>query len=281
MSIASLMHLTDDPADQCPTLGVEHEVGTQSQRTRQRRWARRPLPIALLVLALLSSAGCGGGAGTSGDTAQANGGTSPTTETFSDPQPEPTDPDPTPTPRTREPSPAISIARLPVGGNHDVDETDAALQCAHVNWIASEDGTIPQGFAVKVTGFVFEPDVFEVLADGCGTPLPNCWHYVFTADQQRCDLAVRSVAATDQTPEVGLSGDVFCPVRDNRACARFVAALGRQQQLSIELDPPPVAETPPTEPTHTGTAPPKTPTESPGTATDSPEGPTESSTTGN
>jgi hypothetical protein len=248
---------------------------THSQRPNQRRGAHGPAPVALLIFALLSAGGCAGEAGV--DTAADNGGSespSVTTETFAEPDPEPTDPDPTPTSRTREPSPAISIARLPVGGNHDVDESDPALQCAHVNWIASEDGNIPEGFAVKVTGFIFEPDVFETLADGCGTPLPNCWNYVFTANDQVCDLAVRSVAATDQTPEVGLSGDVLCPGSAERACATFVDALSRQEQLSIELDPPPATEIPPTE---SETDPPGTPTESPIDGTEPPDNQSESS----
>lgn len=209
------------------------------------RW--RPLRAVLaLVLAftLTACASSGGGGG------QAPGaGTSTSSEPSSEPAPEP-EPEPEPTTPTTTASssssgnPAISVARLPVGGASELRDDDPTLQCAEVSWIVDNNGQIPRGTAVELTDVLFTPDVFEVVRGGCGTTQPNCVGYIFRSTAQRCDLLVRLVGTIpeDTGPSVGFAGLVYCPRNDSPSCRQFVAALGDQQQISVQLTVPPQPE---------------------------------------
>lgn len=175
-------------------------------------------------------------------------GTTSSTSSSQEPEPEPTteSTDPTtPATSSRAPNPAISVARLPVGGASEVRDDDPTLQCAEVSWIVDNNGQIPRGTAVELTDVLFTPDVFEVVRGGCGTPQPNCVGYIFRSTAQRCDLLVRLVGTIppDTEPSVGFAGLVYCPRNDSPACRAFVAAMGDQQQISVQLSVPPTPET--------------------------------------
>lgn len=207
---------------------------------------RRPLTALLaLVLAftLVACAASGGGGGSTSDGSSSDQSTS---EPGPEPEPTPEDPDPT-TPASSSSSngnPAISVARLPVGGGSELSEDDPALQCAEVSWIVDNNGEIPRGTAVEITGVRFTPKVFEVVRGGCGSSQPNCVGYIFRSTAQRCDLLVRLVGTIPEetSPSVGFSGLVYCPRNDSAACRQFVAALGDQQQISVQLTVPPAPE---------------------------------------
>lgn len=194
-------------------------------------------------------AGCGGP--TSGPQ-EAPAGTSSSAqssqESSQEPEPEPTtegtDPT-TPASSSRESNPAISVARLPVGGASQLRDDDPTFQCAEVSWIVDNNGQIPRGTAVELTDVLFKPDVFEVVRGGCGTSQPNCVGYIFRSTAQRCDLLVRLVGTIPENmePSVGFAGLVYCPRNDSPACRAFVAAMGDQQQISVQLNVPPSPET--------------------------------------
>lgn len=235
---------------------------------RRRGW----LWAALLGTALSMVVSCASGTNGASSTTDARGGGSGaesttaevTTETFEPPTTEATTDDPSPSPGTDpDPGPAISVARLPVGGQSDRSTTDPALRCARVSWIASEAGEIPAGSAVEITSYVFEPDSFEALAGGCGAGVPDCWRYLFRPGQLRCDLLVRALAPVDEDagPQVGMSGLLYCPDNDSPACQRFLAAVAKEEQISVDLSVPQLEETSGTGETQTETiteAPPET-----------------------
>ena len=205
----------------------------------------RALLALVLAFALTACASSDGGGG------QAPGpGTSTSSQSTSEPAPEP-EPEPEPTTATTAASssssngnPAISVARLPVGGASEVRDDNPTLQCAEVSWIVDNDGEIPRGTAVELTDVLFTPDVFEVVGGGCGTPQPNCVGYIFRSTAQRCDMLVRLVGTIpeDTGPSVGFAGLVYCPRNDSPSCRQFVAALGDQQQISVQLTVPPQPE---------------------------------------
>lgn len=194
--------------------------------------------LAVLLLAGCAAGGSGGGGGTDtgGDLAGPDAGSS---ETFDSPEPEPTTPE-TSDERAGNTDPAISVARLPIGGDSQDDSTDARLQCAHVTWIASDDGQIPDGTGVEITDIVFDPAAFEAVGEGCGSERPSCLQYVFRSAALQCDLAVRATGEVTQevNPSLGFTGLVFCPDNASDSCRRFVAALADEQQLSVSLNVP-------------------------------------------
>ena len=209
----------------------------------------RAAGAVVAVAAAWVLAGCG--APTSGPQ-EAPAGTSSSAqssqESSQEPEPEPTtegtDPT-TPSSSSREPNPAISVARLPVGGASQLRDDDPTFQCAEVSWIVDNNGQIPRGTAVELTDVLFTPDVFEVVRGGCGTSQPNCVGYIFRSTAQRCDLLVRLVGTIPENtePSVGFAGLVYCPRNDSPACRAFVAAMGDQQQISVQLNVPPSPET--------------------------------------
>ena len=226
---------------------MERPVDHARHLTRPRL-ARVRLALAALATGLLVVA-CG--APTNGP-AQPPAGTSSSSESSQgssqEPEPEPTtegtDPT-TPASSSRESNPAISVARLPVGGASQLRDDDPTFQCAEVSWIVDNNGQIPRGTAVELTDVLFTPDVFEVVRGGCGTSQPNCVGYIFRSTAQRCDLLVRLVGTIpdDTEPSVGFAGLVYCPRNDSPACRAFVAAMGNQQQISVQLSVPPSPET--------------------------------------
>jgi hypothetical protein len=201
--------------------------------------------LAALVLAAFLLAACGAPA--SGPP-EPSTGTASSVESSQEPEPEPstesTEPT-TPATSSRESNPAISVARLPVGGASQLRDDDPTLQCAEVSWIVDNHGQIPRGTAVELTDVLFTPDVFEVVRGGCGTSQPNCVGYIFRSTAQRCDLLVRLVGTIppDTGPSVGFAGLIYCPRNDSPACRAFVAAMGDQQQISVQLSVPPSPET--------------------------------------
>ena len=200
----------------------------------------------------------------SAESSQASGAT----ETFAEPEPEPTTPD-VPAGSGSKGDPAIQVARLPVGGDSQDDGEDARLQCAHVTWIADDEGQIPQGTGVELTRILFDPASFEAVAEGCGVERPSCLHYVFRASATQCDLAVRATGEVpqDANPKLGFTGLVFCPDNDSDTCRRFVAALGQQEQVSVTLNvpqPSPAATETTEPPAATETTEPPAPTETTG-----------------
>lgn len=207
------------------------------------------------------------------------------TETFATPEIEPTTPE-TSTGQAGNDNPAISVARLPIGGDSQVDETDPRLQCAHVTWIASSDGQIPRGTGVEITGVVFDPASFEAVGEGCGAQRPSCLHYVFRPSALQCDLAVRATGevAAGSSPTLAFSGLVFCPDNASDSCRRFVAALADEQQLSIglnipELPPEPTTADPSTDPSTDSPATDAPPTDAPPTEAPTTDAPTTDATT--
>jgi hypothetical protein len=214
------------------------------------RAALLAVTLATLLAALLAgcAGGGGGGGGGGGASDSSTGGSSQTsgdTETFEDPDPEPTTPE-TSDESSSDDNPAISVARLPVGGDSDDDPSDTRLQCAHVSWIASDDGQIPRGTGVEITGVLFDPEAFQAVGDGCGSERPSCLHHVFRSSALQCDVAVRATGdvAQDANPSLGFAGLVFCPDNSSDSCRRFVAALADEQQLSVSLNvPQPPSET--------------------------------------
>ena len=205
---------------------------------------RRPLWAILALLLALVLTACptpdGDGGSTSGTTSSSS---------TSEPGPEPTPTTENPDPTTGSSSssnsnPSISVARLPVGGGSELREDDPTLQCAEVSWIVDNNGEIPRGLAVEITAPLFSPKVFQVVRGGCGTSQPNCVGYIFRSAAQRCDLLVRLVGTipADTSPSVGFAGLVYCPHNDAQSCRQFVAALGDQQQISVQLTVPPQPE---------------------------------------
>jgi len=217
--------------------------------------ARRLVAIAVAAASLVASA-CTGARPASSE-AGAGAAVVTTSETFDTPQPEPTTATSS-SQSSRRGNPAISVARLPVGGDSEDNETDPTRQCAHVTWIASKDGQIPTGTAVEITRVHFQPKVFQVLGGGCGGDLPNCVHYLFRSGILRCDLAVRALGdvSPDVEPTVGFEGLVYCPSNASAACTRFVAALGKEQQQAVSLNAPPPSPT--SVPSTTASNPPST-----------------------
>ena len=202
---------------------------------------RRPLWAILALLLALVLTGCptpdGDGGSTSGTTSSSS---------TSEPGPEPTPTTENPDPTTGSSSssnsnPSISVARLPVGGGSELREDDPTLQCAEVSWIVDNDGEIPRGTAVELPRVLFTPNVFQVVRGGCGTSQPNCIGYIFRSAAQRCDLLVRLVGTIPggTSPSVGFAGLVYCPRNDSPSCRDFVAALGDQPQISVQLTVPP------------------------------------------
>jgi len=195
----------------------------------------------LLAFTLVACAGPGGGGG-GGSTSDSR----TSEESTSEPEPtsEGTDPTTASSSSSSNSNPAISVARLPVGGASELREDDPTLQCAEVSWIVDNHGEIPRGTAVEITGTLFTPEVFEVVRGGCGTSRPNCVGYIFRSTAQRCDLLVRLVGTIPEntSPSVGFTGLAYCPRNDSPACRRFVAALGDQQQISVQLTVPPSPE---------------------------------------
>ena len=244
---------------------------------------RRVVLVALLaaLLATLVMGGCataGSTPGSSSDDPGAGGTSSQLsvdTETFDTPDPEPTTPETSDGPAGND-NPAISVARLPIGGDSEDDRDDPRLQCAHVTWIASADGQIPRGTGIEITEVVFDPASFEAVGEGCGSQRPSCLHYVFRPSALQCDLAVRATGqvAQDASPTLAFTGLVFCPDTTSATCRRFVAALADEQQLSIGLNVPDL----PTEPTDATTTDGTTePTDA--TTTDGTTEPTDATTT--
>ncbi len=206
---------------------------------------RRPLSaffVLLLAFALAAcSPGSGGDGGSTSDTTTSN---DTTTEPAPEPEPTTEDPDPTTGSSSSNGNPSISVARLPVGGGSELRENDPTLQCAEVSWIVDNKGEIPRGTAVELTKVLFTPNVFKVVRGGCGTAQPNCIGYIFRSAAQRCDLLVRLVGtiAEGTSPSVGFAGLIYCPRNDSPSCRDFVAALGDQQQISVQLTVPPPPE---------------------------------------
>lgn len=217
---------------------------------------------AVGVVAVLLLGGCAGGGQGGGSADPGDGGATPVpgdSETFDSPSPEPTTPDSSDSSSSKN-DPAISVARLPIGGDSQDDATDPRLQCAHVTWIASRDGQIPRGTGVEITGISFDPAAFEAVGQGCGSERPSCLQYVFRSGALQCVLAVRATGAVpqDASPALGLSGLVFCPDHSSSACRRFVAALADEQQVSVSLNvpqlPPEATDTTPTDSTTDNTS---------------------------
>jgi hypothetical protein len=204
------------------------------------RW-RRPLRALLAPLLALTIAACAGpGGGSDASTSDQS-----TSEPAPEPEPTPEDTDPTtPASSSSNGNPAISVARLPVGGGSELRQDDPTLQCAEVSWIVDNNGEIPRGTAVELTDALFTPDVFEVVRSGCGSSQPNCIGYIFRSTAQRCDLLVRLVGTIPEntSASVGFAGLVYCPRNDSQSCEQFVAALGDQQQISVQLTVPPAPE---------------------------------------
>ena len=200
------------------------------------------LLLGLLLAVTLGSCAPGGGGGSAADTTSSDQSSS---EPGPEPEPTTENPDPT-TPATNNGNgnPAISVARLPVGGGSELSEDDPTLQCAQVSWIVDNNGEIPRGTAVELTAPLFSPKVFQVVRGGCGSAQPNCVGYIFRSTAQRCDMLVRLVGTIPEgtSPSVGFAGLVYCPRNDSTSCRDFVAALGDQQQISVQLTVPPTPE---------------------------------------
>lgn len=213
-------------------------------RSRIDLSGRRPLQalLALLLASILVACAGSGGGGLATDSSTSDQSTS---EPGPEPAPTPEDTDPTtPASSSSNSNPAISVARLPVGGGSALREDDPTLQCAEVSWIANNNGEIPRGTAVEITSPLFTPNVFKVVRGGCGSSQPNCVGYIFRSTAQRCDLLVRLVGTIpqDTSPSVGFKGLVYCPRNDSPTCRQFVAALGDQPQISVQLTVPPSPE---------------------------------------
>ena len=205
---------------------------------------RRPLQALLALVLAFTLAACatpGGGDGSGSDRSSSDQSAS---EPGPEPEPTPEDTDPTTASSSSNSNPAISVARLPVGGGSELREDDPTLQCAEVSWIVDNNGEIPRGIAVELTRVLFTPKVFQVVRGGCGSSQPNCVGYIFRSAAQRCDLLVRLVGTipADTSPSVGFAGLVYCPHNDSQSCRQFVAALGDQQQISVQLTVPPQPE---------------------------------------
>ncbi|MEO5983299.1 MAG: hypothetical protein ABIQ13_13395 [Pedococcus sp.] len=240
-----------------PAGGRAADRGEPGARALPASWGPSTT-LAAALISLLVLAACAGGrvptaGGDGGDTGGAGSSQVSGDETFASPDPEPTTPESSDEP-ARNDNPAISVARLPIGGDAQDDGSDARLQCAHVTWIASPDGQIPRGTGIEITGVVFDPAAFESVGAGCGSERPSCLHYVFRTAALQCDLAIRAtgVVPQDASPTLGFTGLVFCPDNTSDSCRRFVAALADEQQLSVSLnvpDLPPESTAPPTDTT--------------------------------
>ena len=209
----------------------------------ETRW-HRTLRTVLALLLAFTVAACAGPGGASGSGSDSSTSGESSSEPAPEPEPTPEDTDPTTAASSSNDNPAISVARLPVGGGSQLSEDDPTLQCAEVSWIVDNNGEIPRGLAVEITAPLFTPKVFQVVRGGCGTSQPNCVGYIFRSAAQRCDLLVRLVGTIPEntSPSVGFAGLVYCPHNDSTTCRQFVAALGDQQQISVQLTVPPLPE---------------------------------------
>jgi hypothetical protein len=210
--------------------------------------ARAGLRAVVAALLAVTLVGCGssGGGGSQDTGTDSSSSSSSSSDPAAGPEPEPA-PEGSDATTAESPgggdNPAISVARLPVGGASELRQDDPTLQCAEVSWIV-DGGEFPQGFAVEPTKVLFTPKVFEVVRGGCGTDQPNCVGFIFRATAQRCDLLVRLVGTIPENtgPSVGFAGLAYCPHKDSDSCRDFVASIGKQKQISVQLTVPPQPE---------------------------------------
>ncbi|MDN5795927.1 MAG: hypothetical protein L0H79_09280, partial [Intrasporangium sp.] len=157
--------------------------------------------------------------------------------TFSSPAPEPTTTaSPTRTRDDVQPV-AVSLPRLPIGGDSTTSEADAALQCVDVSWIVTKTDSpdIPPGYAVQVTGATFSDKGFEAVTGACEAAAPACVGRIMRTGSTRCSLAVRALPDADPevTVRVGLEGTAYCPSGVGDRCQRFADAVAREPGITI------------------------------------------------
>ncbi|MBA2444533.1 MAG: hypothetical protein H0V49_04290 [Nocardioidaceae bacterium] len=145
---------------------------------------------------------------------------------------------------------AILLPRIPIGGNaaESADPEHPANQCVDVNWIADQEAAeIPSGVEIVLTGFVFNPDIFAVAEAGCSGENPPCLDYVFSTNDQACDLAIEPLSMPDdltsENPSVSATGEARCDDVESPECTAFVAAVETEQNVAIPLNAPVVEET--------------------------------------
>jgi hypothetical protein len=140
----------------------------------------------------------------------------------------------------KEPKPAVSLPRLPVGGNGEfVDETQD-LQCANVSWIVEQGGPgeLGSGIRIVITGFQLDEHSFRFTRHGCEDVAPSCVGYTFTSGSgsPACALAVRTRRPLRQAPDpqLGIAGTIECVDVSVTTCRDFVQAAA-ENRGSVEL----------------------------------------------
>ena len=140
--------------------------------------------------------------------------------------------------------PTLTLASLPVGGNHyaSIDGNHPDNQCANVNWIVQSDAAdLVPGVEVEVTGVAFEPVVFTVASTGCDDGAPPCPGFVFTPAARVCNLAVAPIPGSDTSGSsytFALHGRIDCREIGSGRCRDFTAAVAAEPMLSLDLDAP-------------------------------------------
>lgn len=139
-----------------------------------------------------------------------------------------------------EPKPAVSLPRLPVGGNGEfVDETQN-LQCANVSWIVEQGGPgeLRSGIRIVITGFQLDEHSFRFTRHGCEDVAPSCVGYTFTSESgsPACALAIRTRRPLKQAPDpqLGIAGTIECVDISLSTCRDFVQAAA-ENRGSVEL----------------------------------------------
>ena len=140
--------------------------------------------------------------------------------------------------------PTLTLASLPVGGNHygSIDGNHPDNQCANVNWIVQSDAAdLVTGVEVEVTGVAFDPVVFTVASTGCDDDAPPCPGFVFTAAARVCNLAVAPVPGSDTNGSsytFALHGRIDCREIGSERCRDFTTAVAAEPMLRLDLDAP-------------------------------------------
>ena len=139
-----------------------------------------------------------------------------------------------------EPKPAVSLPRLPVGGNGEFVDEAQNLQCANVSWIVEQGGPgeLRSGIRIVITGFQFDEHSFRFTRHGCEDVAPSCVGYTFTSESgsPACALAIRTRRPLKQAPDpqLGIAGTIECVDISLSTCRDFVQAAA-ENRGSVEL----------------------------------------------
>jgi len=139
-----------------------------------------------------------------------------------------------------EPEPAVSLPRLPVGGNGEFVDEAQNLQCANVSWIVEQGGPgeLRSGIRIVITGFQLDEHSFRFTRHGCEDVAPSCVGYTFTSESgsPACALAIRTRRPLNQGPDsqLGIAGTIECVDISLSTCRDFVQAAA-ENQGSVEL----------------------------------------------